>query len=105
VLFLGASGPSIPYVLGLSQGVFRVIEDPQTNARLVVPPPVVAGVDRPARAARGQRPAVRCRSTRFADEVRALRVGRDAMIRRRPSGLVAVVLMLAVVLGARPQAY
>ena len=27
------------------------------------------------------------------------------MIRRRPSGLVAVVLMLAVVLGARPQAY
>ena len=74
VLFLGASGPSIPYVLGLSQGVFRVIEDPQTNARLVVPPPVVAGVDvQPVRRGdSGRRPMP---LDRFADEVRALASG------------------------------
>ncbi len=44
VLFLNASGPSLPYVLGLSQGVFRVIDDPTTGGRLVIPPPVMAGV-------------------------------------------------------------
>jgi hypothetical protein len=44
VLFLSARGPSIPYVLGLSQGAFRVIVDPQTSDKLVVPPPLVAGL-------------------------------------------------------------
>jgi len=44
VLFLNASGPSLPYILGLSQGVFRVLDDPTTGGKVVVPPPLVAGV-------------------------------------------------------------
>jgi hypothetical protein len=43
VLFLNARGPSIPYVLGLSQGVFRVVTDPRSSARLVTPPALLAG--------------------------------------------------------------
>ncbi len=43
VLFLNARGPSMPYVLGLSQGVFRVVTDPRTSARVVTPPALVAG--------------------------------------------------------------
>src|SRR5947209_1845513 len=37
VVFLGARGPSIPYVLGLSQGVFRVVR--ADNAAWLVTPP------------------------------------------------------------------
>jgi hypothetical protein len=41
VLLLSARGPSIPYVLGLNQGVFRVVTDPVTGARRVTPTPLV----------------------------------------------------------------
>lgn len=41
VLLLSARGPSIPYVLGLDQGVFRVVTDPATGARRVTPAPLV----------------------------------------------------------------
>jgi hypothetical protein len=40
VLLLGAQGPSIPHVLGLSQGVFRVYRDTQSGERRVTPVPV-----------------------------------------------------------------
>jgi hypothetical protein len=40
VLLLSARGPSVPYVLGLSQGVFRVIPDPVSAERRVVPTPI-----------------------------------------------------------------
>jgi hypothetical protein len=43
VLFLAARGPSVPYVLGLSQGVFRVVSDPRTARRQVTPPALLAG--------------------------------------------------------------
>jgi hypothetical protein len=42
VLFLKASGPSIPIVTGTTQGVFRVTADPRTGDRLVLPPAVHA---------------------------------------------------------------
>ena len=42
IVFLGARGPSIPYVLGLSQGVFRVAHTDDTG-RWMVTPPVVLG--------------------------------------------------------------
>ena len=42
VLFLGARGPSVPYVLGLSQGVFRVVADSASGERRVLPSPLVA---------------------------------------------------------------
>jgi len=40
VLFLGTSGPSIPYVLGLSQGVFRLVRASDNSGWLVTPPGV-----------------------------------------------------------------
>ena len=40
VLLLGAQGPSIPHVLGLSQGVFRVYRDTQSGERRVTPVPI-----------------------------------------------------------------
>lgn len=74
VLFLSARGPSIPYVLGLSQGVFRVVDDPPTHGKLVMPPPVVAGVEaRPVR--RGDAARRPIPLERFSAEVRALAAG------------------------------
>lgn len=53
VLFLGASPPSLPYVLGLSQGVFRLVQDPATGMTVVTPPPLVASRTRALRVQRG----------------------------------------------------
>ncbi|HEX5474373.1 MAG TPA: hypothetical protein VFX12_06915 [Vicinamibacterales bacterium] len=41
VLFLDSSGPSLPFVFGLSQGVFRVVVDPARGA--FVTPPLLEG--------------------------------------------------------------
>jgi len=46
VVFLGARGPSVPYVLGLSQGVFRVVRAGDNSGWWVTSPvmlPAVAG--------------------------------------------------------------
>lgn len=40
VVFLGSSGPAIPHVLGLSQGVFRIVS-PAGGAPVVIPPAVM----------------------------------------------------------------
>src|SRR5262249_51975851 len=40
VVFLGAQGPSAPYVIGLSQGVFRLAQAAD-GAWMVSPPPVL----------------------------------------------------------------
>jgi hypothetical protein len=42
VLFLRATPPALPVVIGLSMGVFRVVSDPN-GVRLVTPPPIGAG--------------------------------------------------------------
>lgn len=74
VLFLNARGPSVPYVLGLSQGVFRVIDDPQTSGKVVLPPPVIAGVSiEPVK--RGDSARRPMSLERFGDEVRKLTGG------------------------------
>ena len=39
VIFLGARGPMVPYILGLSQGVFRVVRAGEAGW-VVTPPPV-----------------------------------------------------------------
>ena len=41
VVFLGARGPSVPFVLGLSQGVFRLVRAADDSGWLVTPPPIV----------------------------------------------------------------
>ncbi len=41
VIFLGAQGPSVPYVVGLSQGVFRIVPNASASSSLVMPPPLL----------------------------------------------------------------
>jgi hypothetical protein len=41
VVFLGARGPSVPYVLGLSQGVFRLVRAADDSGWMVTPPAIV----------------------------------------------------------------
>jgi hypothetical protein len=38
VVFLGAHGPSVPYILGFSQGVFRLVRATDNSGWLVTPP-------------------------------------------------------------------
>ena len=46
VVFLGAIGPQVPFILGLNQGVYRVnVTD--TGEVLVSPPPIMPGVTGP----------------------------------------------------------
>jgi hypothetical protein len=73
VVFLGARGPSVPFVLGLSQGVFRVVAD--AAGRWMVTTPVTP-------AATGSVPLVRGDASRralplsdFEQRVRALAGG------------------------------
>lgn len=43
IVFLGAQGPAIPHVLGLSQGVFSLVQS-SDSARWLVTPPVMPAV-------------------------------------------------------------
>jgi hypothetical protein len=52
VVFLGAPGPAIPYVVGFNQGVYRVSVDQASGARLVMPP-VMGDVATPTPIVRG----------------------------------------------------
>lgn len=72
VLFLGNQGPSVPYVLGLNQGVYRVRTDRDTGRRTVIPPPLISAGTGPVRLVRGDpnRPAPTLE--RFAADVRAI---------------------------------
>jgi hypothetical protein len=69
IVFLGTRGPSVPFVLGLSQGVFRVRQDP-AGAWMVTPAPM-PGVSHTAQTAasvsRGPAPL-----DAFEGEIRAL---------------------------------
>ena len=51
VVFLGAAPPAMPYVLGLSQGVYRVAR--AGTGLVVTPPPVMPVAGAPQRVARG----------------------------------------------------
>ena len=42
VVFLGWRGPSYPYVLGLSQGIYRIVPSANGSESLVTPPPLVS---------------------------------------------------------------
>jgi hypothetical protein len=66
VVFLGAQGPSMPYVLGLNQGVFRVV--PQNGAWVVTPPVTLSGTGIIVRGDARRQPV---RLDEFAREVRA----------------------------------
>src|SRR5712671_4001361 len=46
IVFLGSRGPTVPYVLGLSQGVFRLVQNAQGDW-LVTPPAIAPAADGP----------------------------------------------------------
>ena len=75
VVFLAASGPAIPHLVGLAQGVFRVRTDAATGARLVTPEivrmPGAAPLE-PARVVRGDASRRPAPLAAFLQEVRAL---------------------------------
>ena len=71
VLFLRADGPSMAYVFGLSQGVFRVRVDARSGRRLVVPPVLMARGDEPQTVTRGSRDRRPLPLDAFAATVRA----------------------------------
>jgi hypothetical protein len=75
VVFLSARGPSLPYLFGLSQGVYRVAR--AADGRAVVTPPAVmargAGAERIVRGDPARRPLA---LTSFAREVRDIVEGK-----------------------------
>jgi hypothetical protein len=71
VLFLGSRGPSVPFVLGLNQGVYRVV----TNARgerIVIKPALIATGETAVPVVRGDAARPAPTLERFAADVRAL---------------------------------
>jgi hypothetical protein len=78
IVVLGARGPSVPFVLGLGQGVFRLAESPA--GWTVTPPPVLppparpARLARPAKIVRGDPQRVATPLAEFERRVRALAV-------------------------------
>jgi hypothetical protein len=73
VLFLKASGPSIPVITGTSQGVYRVAMDAQSGTFMVVPPVVEAGAVVTPRGDLARRPLS---LPAFADAVRRAEAAR-----------------------------
>jgi len=53
VLFLAGAPPEVPHILALSQGVFRVVHDRNTGARIVVPELLRASADGAVQVIRG----------------------------------------------------
>ena len=75
VVFLTSSGPAIPHLVGLAQGVFRVRVDTATGARLVTPEivrmPGAAALES-SRVVRGEASRRPAPLAAFLQEVRAL---------------------------------
>ena len=76
VVFLGARGPSVPYVLGLSQGVFRLVEASDGSGWLVTPPPLPPAVAGSTRVVRGDAARRPMPLSDFERHVRALVEGK-----------------------------
>lgn len=77
VVFLGAREPRLPFILGLSQGVFRMVQGP--DGWLVTPPPVLPASDEalragPVRIVRGDPARTSMPLDEFERRVRALAV-------------------------------
>lgn len=76
VLFLKHSGPSFPYIIGLSQGAFRVVPEAGTGRRMVTTPIVMGrGGDEPERIVRGDVTRKPLSIDAFRDAVRQVLAG------------------------------
>jgi hypothetical protein len=78
VLFLKTDGPSFPFIVGLSQGVYRVVSDTNSGQRVVTPPVVMSiGTAESRRVVRGDAARKPVSIDAFRDTVRrALSEGR-----------------------------
>jgi hypothetical protein len=70
VVFLGATGPSIPHVLGLNQGVFRMVH--AGDGWVVTPPPALPSAAGSVRIVRGDSTRRPLPLAEFEQRVRAL---------------------------------
>ena len=79
IVFLGAVGPMVPYILGLNQGVYRVVEGSDRANLLVTPPPILPSANSTATGAtpivRGDRARQALPLAEFEQRVRALAGG------------------------------
>jgi hypothetical protein len=53
VVFLGARGPGVPFLVGLGQGVYRVVPAADGRGTVVTPPAVLPTAGAPSRVTRG----------------------------------------------------
>ncbi len=78
VLFLGVRPPSLPYVLGLGQGVFRILRDPRTGQTTVTPPAVLATAAQSGPITRGDPSRKTVSLAEFSTTLRGVLAGRTA---------------------------
>lgn len=71
VVFLGTTGPMIPYILGFNQGVYRVVAG-DSGAPLVTPPAMLPTAGGTARVVRGDVSRKPLPLAEFESKVRAL---------------------------------
>ena len=72
VVFLGVRGPTVPFILGLNQGVFRMVPAADGSSWLVTPPPVLPGAGITTRVTRGDAGRRPMALVDFESRVRAL---------------------------------
>jgi hypothetical protein len=75
VVFLGARGPGIPYVVGFNQGVYRVVTSADRSTLLVTPPAILPAVGGTTAIVRGDPNRRPLPLTDFEQRVRALAGG------------------------------
>jgi hypothetical protein len=71
VVFLKAQPPSLPHIIGLNQGVFRVVTPVGSDVKHVVPPVVMSGQGADGRIVRGDWSRRPVKVRRILDEVTA----------------------------------
>ena len=72
IVFLGTRGPMIPYIVGFSQGVYRVVPDANRHAWRVTPPLLPSAGESAAKIVRGEPARVPLALDDFEARVRAL---------------------------------
>ncbi len=75
VLFIAGQGAELPHVVGLGQGVFRVMTDRATGMRFVLPEIVSAAAAAGVPVSRGELSRRPVRLEAFTDEIRRLASG------------------------------
>lgn len=75
IVFLNARGPTVPYVLGLNQGVFRIARSIDGSRWIVIPPPALPPATAATRLVRGDPSRTPMPLADFEQQLRALVAG------------------------------